>query len=117
MSALLKAQQEFAGDAARLVLKAEDLGFAVTLGEVLRPRELQDLYIQTGRSWAPNSRHLDKLAIDLQLFRGGEYLTDEEAYADLGTWWEALRPGLNKWGASSGRPRRDANHFERRRPA
>lgn len=117
MSALLKAQQEFAQDAALLVQHAKTLGFEVTLGEVLRPKELQDLYIQTGRSWTPNSRHLDKLAIDLQLFRGGEYLTDEPSYAELGGWWEALRPGLNKWGASSGRPRRDANHFERRRPA
>jgi hypothetical protein len=116
MSALLEAQKEFAQDAARLVLRAAELGLAVTLGEVLRPRDLQNLYIQTGRSWAPNSRHLDKLAIDLQLFRGDKYLTDEEEYAPLGTWWEELRPGLNKWGASSGRPRKDANHFERRRP-
>jgi hypothetical protein len=116
MSALLTAQLEFCQDAARLIQLAATLGYGCKFGEALRPKALQDIYIQTGRSWAPNSRHLDSLALDLLLFRGTDYLTDEEEYAALGTWWEALRPGLNKWGASSGRPRKDANHFERRRP-
>lgn len=116
MSALLNAQLEFCQDAAKLIQKAAILGFGCKFGETLRPRELQDLYIQTGRSWAPNSRHIDSLAIDLPLFRGSEYLTMDAEYEKLGLWWEALRPGLNKWGASNGFPRRDANHFERRRP-
>jgi len=116
LSALTQAQHEFAHDVALLIQHAEALGFRLTFGEVWRPQELQELYIQTGRSWTSNSRHLDRLAVDFNLFRNGAFLTDEEAFAPLGDFWERLRPGLNRWGASSGRPRKDANHFERRRP-
>lgn len=116
MSALVDAQQEFARDVAALIREADRLGLGVTFGEAFRPKELQDLYVSTGRSWTSNSRHLHRLAVDLNLFKGGEYVKDEEEYAPLGEFWEAMRPGLNKWGASSGRPRRDANHFERRYP-
>ena len=115
MSALLDAQCQFAEDVARLILKAKEFGLRVKLGEALRPKELQELYVQQGRSWAPNSRHLSSLAIDLPLFRGDEYLTKDSEYTELGLWWEALDPE-NKWGASDGIPRKDANHFERRRP-
>lgn len=116
MSALSAAQQEFAHDVALLILEAGKMGLGVTFGEAWRPPELQQVYIQTGRSWTANSRHLDRLAVDLNLFVDGEYARDEELYVPLGEFWEALRPGLNKWGVGDGAPRKDANHFERRRP-
>lgn len=116
MSALLEAQLEFADDVGRLIYRIRGLGLRVKLGEALRPKELQELYVRTGRSWAPNSRHLDSLAIDLLLFRGSKYLIDAVEYEPLGLFWEGMRPGQNVWGAGTGRPRRDANHFERRRP-
>lgn len=114
MSKLVLAQQQFAQDVARLIQHAKEHGLDVTLGEAWRPAEMQELYIQQGKSWTRNSRHLSRLAIDLNLFRGEIYLQDEEEYAKLGLWWEASRPGINVWGASSGRPRKDANHFERK---
>jgi len=116
VSALSDAQQEFAHDVALLILEAGRMGFGVTFGEAFRPPELQEIYLQTGRSWTRNSRHLDRLAVDLNLFKLGGYVKDEEEYGPLGEFWEALRPGLNKWGVGDARPRKDANHFERRRP-
>lgn len=116
VSALAEAQQEFAVDVARLILEARRLGYGVTLGEAWRNPALQPYYVEAGLSWTMNSRHADRLAIDLNLFVDGAYARDEELYAPLGEFWEALHPGQNKWGVGSGRPRRDANHFERRRP-
>jgi hypothetical protein len=117
VSKLLDAQCSFAQDVALLIQRAVELGLRVKGGEWLRPKELQELYVAQGRSWAPNSRHLDGLAIDLLLFDGDRYLTGPHDYDDLGAFWEGLRPE-NVWGAGgTGSTRRDANHFERRRPA
>jgi hypothetical protein len=116
VSKLLTAQQEFTHDLALLILEAEALGFSPKMGEVLRPAELQAVYVAAGKSWTKNSRHLLGLAVDLLLFRGSKYLTDEAEYRELGEWWENLRPGLNKWGVGTALPRKDSNHFERKAP-
>lgn len=52
------------------------------------------------------SIHQDKLAIDLNLFKGGEYLADNEAHRPLGEYWEGLHP-LCRWGGRF----RDGNHY------
>lgn len=114
LTATVAAQWEFALDVARLVQRACDLGLVLTYGEAWRPPEMQQLYLQQGKSWTPNSRHLVRRAVDFNLRVGGKLTTDEEAFAPLGEFWESLRPGKNAWGAGQGRPRRDANHFERR---
>lgn len=116
MGALLDAQCQFAEDLIPFLQECKRLGYRVKLGEVLRPPEMQTIYLKQGKSWAPNSRHLCGLALDFQLFRGDRYLTDEEEYAGPGLFWESLRPE-NVWGASSGRPRKDAGHVERRKPS
>lgn len=116
MSPELEAQHEFTHDVALLLQEAERLGFRVSLGEAWRPPDLQKLYVEQGKSWTMNSRHLARRAIDLNLFRGGDFLTNEEDYQALGQWWERLRPGKNVWGAGTTLPRKDANHFERREP-
>lgn len=116
MSPELQAQLEFGHDVALLILEAERLGFRVKLGEVQRPLELQEVYVAKGKSWTMSSRHLMNRAIDLLLFRGADYLTNEEEYQALGQWWERLRPGKNAWGVGKALPRKDANHFERKDP-
>jgi hypothetical protein len=114
LSPAIAAQWEFAQDVARLIEHAHALGLALTFGEVWRPPEMQEVYLRQGKSWTPNSRHLVRRAVDFNLFVGGKLTTDEEAYAPLGEFWESLRPSKNVWGAGASRPRRDANHFERR---
>jgi hypothetical protein len=115
VSPLLKAQQEFALDVARLIQRIYDEGFACTYGEALRPAELQELWVAQGRSWTKNSRHLERRAIDLNLFDGPDYIQESEPYAQFGRYWESLRPGKNVHGAGGTWPnRRDSNHFERR---
>lgn len=115
MTPLLKAQQEFAEDTAKLIAKIYADGFACTYGEAFRPQELQDLWVAMGRSWTKNSRHLERRAIDLNLFIGDHYVTDSKQYAEFGKFWESLRPGKNVHGAGGTWPnRRDSNHFERK---
>lgn len=114
LSDAVRAQWEFAQDVAVLIARAHELGMALTFGEVWRPPEMQEVYLKSGRSWTTNSRHLVRRAVDFNLFVDGRNTTAEEDFAPLGEFWERLRPGKNVWGAGQGRPRKDANHFERR---
>lgn len=112
-------QMAFTADVILLLQKANELGFEVTLGEVFRPIEMQRIYYQTGRSKTMKSPHMDKLAIDLNLFRSGVVCTHKQILP-LGTWWESLN-SFNRWGGSwrgliaSGKSTFiDAPHFERK---
>ena len=84
-------QQEFAQSAAKLIQKAAELGYGVTIGEAWRSPEQAALNASHGTGIA-HSLHTDRLAIDLNLFKDGEYLTTPEPYIELGTWWKTLGP-------------------------
>ena len=81
--------------------KAHELGFEVTLGEAFR-----DLRATWG---APRSAHHQRLAIDLHLFKSGEYLRKTEDHAELGAWW--AEQGM-LWGGAWG----DGNHYQWKDP-
>jgi D-alanyl-D-alanine carboxypeptidase len=111
-------QEAFALDAVALLQEAWKRGFSVRIGEVLRPIEMQQLYVQQGRSKTMDSQHIKKCAIDLVLLVGGTVCTREQI-KPLGDWWEAQNP-LNRWGGNwrglvdSGKSTFvDAPHFER----
>lgn len=103
MSALHQRQDEFSGLVARLIQKAHSLGYQVTLGEAYRPPETAEIYARQGRG-IRRSLHCDRLAVDLNLFKDGRYLTASADYEELGEWWESV--GGN-WGGRFG----DGNHF------
>jgi len=81
----------------RLIDKAIEMGFEVTLGDAYR-----DPRCPYG---SKSSRHKVRLAIDLNLFRDGVYLSDTEDHAPLGIWWEE-QGGI--WGGRF----HDGNHYE-----
>lgn len=93
---LRKKQSKFAHMVALLILTAEDLGYEVTIGHVLR--------CQDCKVGAKNSFHKKSLAIDLNLFKDGEYLTKTEDHERLGWYWEKL-------GGSWGGRWNDGNHY------
>ena len=93
-------------------------GWTVTIGEVLRPQKLQDIYYKEGKTKTLYSKHTKKLAIDLNLFKDGRYITNKEKYRPLGEFWEKCLEG--RWGGRFGVKKKDydkkvgwdARHFE-----
>ena len=81
-------QKLFARLVARLLDKAHELGFEVTLGDAFRDsRVFGSLGAKTGYGNA-FSCHKIRLAIDLNLFRDGGFLQKTEDHKPLGEWWE-----------------------------
>ena len=114
---LVEDQDRFLGDVARLILHAREQGFVVTGGELFRTPEQQAIHLRAGRSQSMDSQHLRRLAIDLNFFMpDGDRLTlcsDRAALQPLGEFWEALSPGVNRWGGNW-LTFKDTPHFERR---
>jgi len=82
-------QKVFAKCAANLVLKAYEMGFEVTLGDAYRDPRVHGEHGESGGYGRSRSNHKIRLAIDLNLFKDGEYLTDTEDHKPLGEWWES----------------------------
>lgn len=101
-------QQLFAQDVARLIIFAKSKGYEVTLGEAYRTKEQAALDAEHGTG-IRSSLHCERLAIDLNLFSNGKYLTETPDYAVLGEFWESLSKE-HCWGGRF-RSRPDGNHF------
>jgi D-alanyl-D-alanine carboxypeptidase len=95
---------------AELILWAYSCGYELTLGEAYRTEEQQRWHVEHGRSHTMHSQHRVRLAVDLNLFDGGFYETEWEAYRPLGDYWKSLHPGC-VWGGDW-LTLRDGNHFE-----
>jgi hypothetical protein len=99
-------QSRFAKLVGSLLLKAYEMGYEVTLGDAYRdPRVHGDLGVRKSYSH-PKSAHKVRLAIDLNLFRNGEYLEGSAAHQPLGEWWEAQDTDA-RWGGRFN----DGNHY------
>lgn len=107
MTPLLEKQVLFLPLVAKLIEYAYSHGYQLTAGELYRTPEQAALNAQHHTGIA-NSLHTLRLAIDLQLFRDGNYLTQTEDYAPLGQYWESLAPDCT-WGGRFQKP--DADHF------
>jgi hypothetical protein len=105
LSALLDRQWLFARLLPRLIDKAHELGFEVSVGEVYRTPE-QALRNEQAGTGIRHSLHTLSLAVDLRLFRDGKYLVASPDYKLLGDWWEQQNP-VCSWGGKFG----DGNHF------
>lgn len=100
MSELLDKQMLFARMVADLIREANRLGYEVTLGDAYR-----DPRVPYGH---PKSLHKCRLAIDLNLFKDGEWLTKTEDHRKLGEYWEACG---GTWGGHFKSPSPDGNHY------
>jgi hypothetical protein len=90
---LRERQSLFVRMVARLIDYADALGYELTFG---------DAYATSGH--VAGSFHYSRLAIDLNLFKGGKYLTETEDHKPLGEFWEAIG---GTWGGRF----RDGNHY------
>jgi len=90
---LREKQSEFVRMVSKLIDYATSLGYDLTFG---------DAYAKTGHM--KDSLHYSRLAIDLNLFRNGNYLTATEDHRPLGEYWESI-------GGSWGGRFNDGNHY------
>lgn len=121
---LREKQSVFALNFAKLVQYAYSIGYEITYGEGLRTKSQQYLYFEgfdiekigaslklyksTRRSKTMNSKHLLKLAHDINLFKNGQIQTDAEAFKPLAKYWKSLHPA-NESGYDWGW---DLGHFQ-----
>jgi hypothetical protein len=104
---MTRLQEEFAQSVARLIQKADELGYHVTFGEAYRTPEQAALNAKSGAGIS-NSLHTERLAIDLNLFRDGRWITDGEGHTELGVWWKGLGPMYRHGGDFKSK---DWNHY------
>lgn len=85
-----------------------EINRAVTMGECYRTPEMAEIYAKQGKG-IKDSLHCKRLAVDLNLFIDGVYITDTESYKILGEKWKSLHPDC-RWGGDFSKP--DGNHFQ-----
>ena len=103
---LRKLQAEFAALVARLIDQAVALGYEVTLGDAYRdPRVHGSMGVSQGYGRA-RSAHKMRLAIDLNLFKDGVFMSASEDHRAIGEWWEKQHPQA-RWGGRFN----DGNHY------
>ena len=104
VSVLLAKQFKFSRMVAQLLDFAYRQGFEVTLGDAYRdPRVFGAIGTRQGYGES-RSAHKQRLAIDLNLFKDGKFLSTTEDHLILGTYWESLG---GAWGGRF----QDGNHY------
>ncbi len=88
-----------------LIARIYASGYEATFGEAWRTPEQAALNADRGVGIA-NSLHVDRLAIDLNLFKDGVYLSKSTDWEPFGLYWEGLHEDC-RWGGRFG----DGNHF------
>ena len=101
---LREKQSKFASMIPGLINKALELGFEITLGDAYRdPRLHGAVGVKQGYGHS-KSCHKLRLAIDLNLFKDGKFLSSSEDHKPLGEWWESQG---GTWGGRFN----DGNHY------
>ncbi|MGN6347053.1 MAG: M15 family metallopeptidase [Candidatus Nitrosocosmicus sp.] len=100
---MVEKQSKFTQMISDLIKKSYDLGYQMTFAEAYRPPEMAEIYAKDGRG-IKNSLHCKRLAVDFNVFKNGNLLTDGKDFEDLGKYWESL-------GGSWGGRFKDGNHF------
>jgi len=99
-------QRMFTRMLANLFEFAHVRGYEFTLGDAYRdPRLHGEVGIKKGYGHR-NSCHKMRLAIDLNLFKEGVFLTETKDHEPLGIYWESLHPDCT-WGGRFN----DGNHY------
>ena len=97
-------QRKFTLMVAQLIQWAYEQGYELTVGDAYRdPRLHGEVGAKMGYGHA-SSAHKTRLALDLNLFKGGVFMTATEAHRPLGEKWESMG---GAWGGRF----KDGNHY------
>ncbi len=96
---LRQKQSKFIRMLALLFLHADHLGYELTMGRGYASKEANK-----ADGGHPRSNHMNRLAIDLNLFKEGRFLSSTESHTELGEYWESIG---GTWGGRFN----DGNHY------
>lgn len=116
ISTLLGDQFEFSLAVSKFIQFIEDQGCRCSLKECFRTQRQQDIYFYNKKTRVQHSQHQLCLAIDICIFRDGEWLTKYEDLKNFATFWQSLGDAY-RWGGDWNREGKqssfyDAIHFE-----
>ncbi|RIY41933.1 M15 family metallopeptidase [Neopusillimonas maritima] len=97
-------QRKFTRMIADLICFAYSQGYELTLGDAYRDPRVHGHVGQKKSYSSANSLHKERLAVDFNLFKNGQYLTSTEDHRPLGEYWESI-------GGSWGGRFNDGNHY------
>lgn len=97
-------QRKFTRMVADLIVFAYEQGYELTFGDAFRDPRVHGAVGEKKSYSSANSLHKERLAIDLNLFKDGRFLTQSEDHRPLGEYWESL-------GGSWGGRFEDGNHY------
>jgi hypothetical protein len=89
---------------AQLITFAYKNGYELTFGDAYRDPRVHGEIGEKVAYGHKRSAHKQKLAVDLNLFKDGEYLTDTKDHMPLGLFWESIG---GAWGGRFA----DGNHY------
>lgn len=89
---------------ALLIQKAFALGYECALDEATERLTDKD----PTSDHMPGSLHHMGLALDLNLYKDGRYIMDDEGHRELGAYWKSLHPDC-RWGGDF--TSKDFNHY------
>lgn len=97
-------QRKFTRMVADLIVFAYEQGYELTFGDAFRDPRVHGPVGQKKSYSSANSLHKERLAVDFNLFKDGNFLTSSEDHRPLGEYWESL-------GGSWGGRFEDGNHY------
>lgn len=97
-------QRKFTLMIAQLIQWAYEQGYELTVGDAYRDPRLHGQVGEKKGYGASGSLHKERLAMDLNLFKDGKFLTTTEDHKPLGEKWESM-------GGSWGGRFNDGNHY------
>lgn len=100
-------QRKFTRMIAQLIEYAYASGYELTFGDAFRDPRLHGQVGEKRSYSSANSLHKERLAVDFNLFKDGQYLTTTEAHKPLGEYWESIG---GAWGGRFGGTA-DGNHY------
>ena len=99
-------QRKFTLMISDLICWAYNNGFELTFGDAYRDPRLHGQLGEKKAYGHRKSNHKQRLAVDLNLFKMGVYLTSTEDHKPLGEQWESMG---GTWGGRFSSP--DGNHY------
>ena len=104
---LRQKQSRFARAVPLLLQYMTALGYEYTLGQAKRTEAEAQANAAAGTGIA-KSLHIVSLAIDINLFKDGQYLDSSDAHRPFGVFWKSLGEDYY-WGGDFSKP--DGNHY------